>query len=356
VLRRKARRASCMDLSLADREVDVDLLKNVREVFVHVVRAHYWEQVESGRLPRESDATLNLLTSTDIALDEVDIGICDWSHIEKDLEVSPTILRGMEWLDSALPERVKWDDYLNAWLIMKRREDAFYTVTSYILAHEHAQRKIATYFGEDDSEIPDTPEEIKVVGESKLLVEKAQQALAEMEPDLKTECILVQVAGMVLEEQQKYIRLLIEEGLLSPKEGSEFIDEVLHDIYTIHHKRTHQAKHFARKNVEGGAKLKVALKVAQATTAFEGLRKENKLLRKPMAARSGFGGGGGGGGGRGGGSIKLTRKVTSQITPSAESPAESLRPPPANQEREESVVQELTEDKASEHDRIVMDL
>jgi len=228
---------------------------------VRVVRAHYWEQVSDGRLPRESDATIQLLTSTDCALDEVDQGVHDWNHLAGLLEVSPRILDTLQSLDAVLPSSVTWDDRLNDLLVMKKQQDAYYILSSYIIAHEHAQRKIATYFGDDDSEDPDTPEEKTVVEESRQHVASAKKALEKMNVELKTEIVTSQVANMVLQHQQSYVNLLIEEGLLTPKEGTEFTDEIVEDETKITKERRKHAKQFVKMVMARGQRASTMVSV-----------------------------------------------------------------------------------------------
>lgn len=74
----------------------------------------------------------------------------------------------------------------------------------------------------------------------------AKKALAQMDSTLKTEIVTTQIAGMVLEEQQKYVNHLIEEGLLTPKEGGEFIEECMDDVDQMIDYRRKHAKEFVK--------------------------------------------------------------------------------------------------------------
>lgn len=63
----------------------------------------------------------------------------------------------------------------------QREETEILVFTSFVVAHEYAQKKIPFYFGE--TEYIDTPEEALIVNESIELVEKAQKKLALIDPD-----------------------------------------------------------------------------------------------------------------------------------------------------------------------------
>jgi hypothetical protein len=53
---------------------------HVRRAFLEVVRVNYWKQINSGKLPRKSTATLALLNSIDVAMEAHDSpGLGDWT-------------------------------------------------------------------------------------------------------------------------------------------------------------------------------------------------------------------------------------------------------------------------------------
>ena len=80
----KDKHAAGADEEEANRTVcDEQMLINVREVFMCVVRADYWEQIEHHELPHDSDAALSLITSTDIAMDHVKEKLNDWVYLKE---------------------------------------------------------------------------------------------------------------------------------------------------------------------------------------------------------------------------------------------------------------------------------
>eukprot|EP01034_Spumella_vulgaris_P023862 gene23862-30138_t len=56
-----------------------EVVVHVRRAFLEVVRVNYWKQINSGKLPRKSTATLALLNSIDVAMEAHDSpGLGDW--------------------------------------------------------------------------------------------------------------------------------------------------------------------------------------------------------------------------------------------------------------------------------------
>lgn len=70
---------------ITDRNLHFDLVIQVRRAFLEVVRVNYWKQIDSGKLPRKSTATLSLLSSIDVALESLDSpeGLQDWAVLVK---------------------------------------------------------------------------------------------------------------------------------------------------------------------------------------------------------------------------------------------------------------------------------
>ncbi len=47
----------------------------MRAIFLEIVRVKYWQQIESGKLPRLSKSAQTLLYTVDVGLDEVRVFI-----------------------------------------------------------------------------------------------------------------------------------------------------------------------------------------------------------------------------------------------------------------------------------------
>lgn len=159
-------------------EVMPQLLAYVRSTFLSMVRVHYWHDIEQGKLPRKSKSGKFLLYSIEVGLDEVnqEAGGRDWACVEEKLDSVPHEIRLLLWLEENLPENMFTypSRYLNK-LECNREERTVYILTSFIAAHESAQRKIHGYLRVDDEGDPDfqSPEELKVIAESKLAVSLA---------------------------------------------------------------------------------------------------------------------------------------------------------------------------------------
>lgn len=159
-------------------EVMPQLLAYVRSTFLSMVRVHYWHDIEQGKLPRKSKSGKFLLYSIEVGLDEVNLeaGGRDWACVEEKLDSVPNEIKVLLWLESNLPENMFTypSRYLNK-LECNREERTVYILTSFIAAHESAQRKIHGYLRVDDEGEADfqSPEELKVIAESKLAVSLA---------------------------------------------------------------------------------------------------------------------------------------------------------------------------------------
>jgi len=241
----KDKHAAGADEEEANRTVcDEQMLINVREVFMCVVRADYWEQIEHHELPHDSDAALSLITSTDIAMDHVKEKLNDWVYLKETCVPPAGLVKFMKWLDRWLPDNVDWDDAILRHTIFARQESSVYITKAFIHAHKAAQTKVAAFFGEDAT--ADSPEEIQVIAESDVLVKEAEEMLASIPKDLLRAVVSKQVAGIVLGSQADDIEHLEKEGMLTPNEASEMIEEVTHDMHAMAGARKKQAAEFAK--------------------------------------------------------------------------------------------------------------
>jgi hypothetical protein len=152
------------------------LLAYVRSTFLSMVRVHYWHDIEQGKLPRKSKSGKFLLYSVEVGLDEVNMeaGARDWACVEDKLDTVPHEIQFLTWWEEHVPET--WFTYPSRYLNKlecTREERTVYMLTSFIAAHEHAQTKIHGYLRveeNDDDGNQQSPEELKVIAESKLAV------------------------------------------------------------------------------------------------------------------------------------------------------------------------------------------
>lgn len=154
--------------------IDRDLLHYIRAVFLEIVRVKYWHFIEVGKLPRLSHSAQFLLYSIEVGLDEVSQvdGARDWACLEEDLDYKAFAVMFFTLCENYLPLCMTGlATALLGRLEARREKRAVYMLTSFIEAHEHAQKKIHAFLGLEEEEIEAaTPEEIKVIEESKAVV------------------------------------------------------------------------------------------------------------------------------------------------------------------------------------------
>ena len=151
-----------------------ELLSYVRSIFLEMVRVRYWRDIEHAKLPRLSFSAQFLLYSVEVGLDQVEeeAGTPDWACIEHEILRTPFVLRLMEFVEHYLPCGL--NKYLSRRIALyeaNREKRAVYMLHSFIEAHVQAQARIHAFIVAEQ-EVAQTPEEIKVINESKQAVRK----------------------------------------------------------------------------------------------------------------------------------------------------------------------------------------
>jgi NhaP-type Na+/H+ or K+/H+ antiporter len=216
----------------------------VRELFLDIVKATYWEMIKAGTLPANSSATRTLLQSCDIAKDQTDEdngmkSLSDFDCLglpnteEADAQALHVVI--FEKIDKCLPDCVTIDDQIGDWIHSNLRHDAVYAASSFITAHEIAQRKVKEYVGEDDdvNNEDDSPEEFIVVQESKEAVKRAREYMERAERRDRGIVELVRakkVASMVLTIQDNLIQELEDQGICD-EHTTEELRSVIHSDF-----------------------------------------------------------------------------------------------------------------------------
>jgi NhaP-type Na+/H+ or K+/H+ antiporter len=229
-------------------EVNEETMALVREVFLHVLKSEYWHVIEVGKLPRKGNAALMLLNSVDCAVDRVDIPLHDWDTLEPTLHVSPWVLGVMAWIDRVLPDAIEMDGHLKDYWVTTHEMRSYYIATCFIDAHQHAQNKVASYFGEGGE--VDSPEEHQVAAESRAMCERAQRALDEMDPILAVKAKQTTLAQILLGKQADIIHKLQHQGLLNGQEVDSMMEVVSRDIHLMHVDRRKLAKNLTKLHVK----------------------------------------------------------------------------------------------------------
>jgi len=150
--------------------ITAQLLRYVRSIFLSMVRVSYWHDIEQGKLPRKSKSAKFLLYSIEVGQEEAGKeygGGSDWRCIEDKLNSTPHEIKLLTMIENNIPSYYFngfHSRYLNK-LECNREERHVYMVTSFIAAHEHAQRKLHDFIKVEEDD-PHSPEEMKVIAES----------------------------------------------------------------------------------------------------------------------------------------------------------------------------------------------
>jgi NhaP-type Na+/H+ or K+/H+ antiporter len=233
-------------------DCDPKMLQVVRTTFVGILRSEYWRQIEEGMLPRHSDAARALLHALDVAVDDAREGhpLDDWSllRIERSLEGKSWAERALVWADRVLPDHVRIDDYLFFRVYHRRTERAVVIATSFLEAHQGAERKLAAFLGEG-TEI-DTPEEAYVIKESEELRRRAEAlVLAATErggPDVVLHVHRIKLANAVIASQARFLEELGEHGLADELFVDHEMEQVTADQERLLHVREEHFKNLAQ--------------------------------------------------------------------------------------------------------------
>lgn len=250
-----------------------ELLTHIRRAFLEVVRVSYWRQINSGKLPRKSSAALILLNSIDVALETTDTpGLQDWDEIvahhkalfDNLTKNDPVAAAAAHATDhyptdssasaatggasgATTPRRRASRGSVNmslqgvydadkTTLISKALKDyreaqIVYLLTTFIDAHQYAQKRIPYYLG--DTETIDTPEEALVVQESRELVNKARACLRAIDPGIITLQVSKQTARWILHMQEDQIEEFLHEGIITQRDAETLFHEVEHDFKVL---------------------------------------------------------------------------------------------------------------------------
>lgn len=223
-----------------------------------------------------------------------DIYSKDWVCIDSEIHRRLPVIDFLTFLEGKLPQCCT-DRFITStlsFLETRREKRLVYVLTSFIEAHEHAQARIHKFLGveedpkaaaasdqldeEGDTKDDDlhevvmsedgspkkvrksvsplspeqkkrekaveellnqTPEEILVIEESKLAVERAKRVLSEMDPEAVAGIRAKQAARMVLAKEAEMVKNLVSEGLLTAKHAEEFLEEISRDTHRIEKER-----------------------------------------------------------------------------------------------------------------------
>ncbi|KAJ1435051.1 Sodium/hydrogen exchanger family-domain-containing protein [Ochromonadaceae sp. CCMP2298] len=232
------------------------LLGFVRSLFLATVRVSYWHDIEEGKLPREGKPGRLLLYSVEVGLDDLYAGVTtkvgtrDWALLTAHVDTKPLSVRGLTYLEETAP---KWllpntrAHMLNR-LECRAEENYVYILTSFIAAHEHAQKQIHGFLAAPSSDNAPTPrdgmgqliqsaEEKLVINESKAAVEDARRRLEAMNHGTIAAIKTKQAAYLVLIQQADMVKSMVSQGLLSPNDAEGIIEQITKDMAGVKAKR-----------------------------------------------------------------------------------------------------------------------
>ena len=219
-----------------------ELLSYIRTIFLEIVRVRYWHHIHDGKLPRLSFSSQFLLYSIDVGLNTVNDtddanrrANCtyDWLCIKQEIDTNERwLLALLAFFDRIVPSGVTYFKYLFGWVRARRDKRVVYMLTSFIDAHQHAQKKIHDFVGDADTDVM-IPEEMTVITESKASVAAAKQVLNDMNADQVRGIVNKQAIRNVLAKQTAFVDEMVKEGLLTSKDSKPFYNEIEKDLQNL---------------------------------------------------------------------------------------------------------------------------
>jgi len=209
-------------------------LKAVREVFLEVVRASYWEQLEHGpEILSCADQGL-LLASLSLAKDHCDEGLRDWSMLEREIDFNDKCQPQADSLLPVFSKKAQRQSSIRSWFRKMRNQTqthrqlrAARIVEIFIKAQQHAQSEIATFFGLN------SPEQAYVILESQIQIFRAVSLQGKMDEPVRKVAFTSSIAHKLCEEYRHVVVSAHEQGVLQDKETEmllEPVGEVIHDL------------------------------------------------------------------------------------------------------------------------------
>jgi hypothetical protein len=223
----------------AAQEPAADLVEDIRIMFVELLKASYNAQIRDGELdPREYEGFLSysLLQSLEFAHENAMKGepLNDWElsqvvttrYVDKTEFGKLIIVRLYAWLRFWNRKRIEHQSlsYQHLRLEVLR---AF----SFIDAHNDAQDRLRAEFGESRGDVMAALR--LVLEESKSEVAKAQGVLGSKTKKQQRDVISHLLCTILLNKAARNIRVLMESGVLLPREATEELETIEHHILGI---------------------------------------------------------------------------------------------------------------------------
>lgn len=198
-------------------KVNMNQLRMLRESLLRVVKAAYWELVETGVLPRKTSATKVLLDSADLGMlnsAEAD-GLCDWDVVAK------RMLLGVYKTEEEYKEYGNYKQFFHDF--EHYQQQGIFTALSFIYAHETALNEVKAFMADGMGEcleesiiIQEVEEQNKVAAAYVETMDKAMVTLAQNK----------MLARKLLEFQAAQVHDLASRGLISDNLAGEIEHEL----------------------------------------------------------------------------------------------------------------------------------
>lgn len=223
-----------------------------------------------------------MLGSIEVSLDDCTVPVNDYSHLEPHVGHTTFADRVFdddffERLDVCLPEWITFDNELHYRINYKKHEVTFFVLHSFIEAQRRAQNDLATFFGDDRT--PDTPEEVTVILESAMQVQRASQALAQMNDCLVSITKSKIIAHNLIDMQNAYVQKLVTQGVLCLSDAEELFHELAADERALSRARKEAAREAASLSVKEESGELDSPK--RRNSRFGALARSGSLKRKP---------------------------------------------------------------------------
>jgi len=209
-------------------------VKELRLVFLELVRSAYNRQMERGELSDDrEDVALALTEALDLCGDEVQNGepIQDWrlaNDLLKFKNKTMDVLSPFEFLVNL------YDSFLSKY---EHAEFEFYLERIQVesaLAFSHAHKTAQQYFRQEfDTDEFFSESGSIVLDESTKQVEEARKTVTGKDPSLVEMVVTQKFCSILLLNAARYVEESAKSGLLKPVEAEEALEEVQHAIYEL---------------------------------------------------------------------------------------------------------------------------
>jgi len=205
----------------AGSEPDRRLLRELRQLFIELLRSAYKELVNTGQLnSREGLNVFVLNRSVEMAVDRIDGGdpLCDWEICE---EISEPFGKGVQGLYIA--DEKKFDSNMDITSDFHKTASTVQRAAAFIEAHQIARRQFKAEFCSGNAL---SPTERALFEESFAQVTRAEAVVATLNKSDVDKIVSHLLCSILLNSAANYIGDLIRSGLLREQEAEEYLDEI----------------------------------------------------------------------------------------------------------------------------------